>query len=168
MPRCAVDGGALQKRRPRDNPWPHVQWSGGRDSNPQQAAWKAAALPIELPPHMVGVTGFEPATLCSQSRCATKLRHAPKRCALYHKGRCNHARTLASIASQISAKKPPTKRPHQFHGAGDGNRTRVKSLEGSGSTIELHPPAKLNEDDSRVAPTCKSEYFNMRQRTEMD
>ncbi len=27
---------------------------------------------------MVGATGFEPATPCSQSRCATKLRHAPK------------------------------------------------------------------------------------------
>ena len=27
--------------------------------------------------HLVGATGFEPATLCSQSRCATKLRHAP-------------------------------------------------------------------------------------------
>ena len=26
---------------------------------------------------MVGATGFEPATLCSQSRCATKLRYAP-------------------------------------------------------------------------------------------
>ena len=26
---------------------------------------------------MVGVTGFEPATLCSQSRCATKLRYTP-------------------------------------------------------------------------------------------
>ena len=26
----------------------------------------------------VGVTGFEPATLCSQSRCATGLRYAPK------------------------------------------------------------------------------------------
>ena len=25
----------------------------------------------------VGLTGFEPATLCSQSRCATKLRHSP-------------------------------------------------------------------------------------------
>lgn len=25
-------------------------WSGGRDSNPQQVAWKATALPIELPP----------------------------------------------------------------------------------------------------------------------
>ena len=54
------------------------QWSGRRDSNPQQSAWKADALPIELRPHMlVGPTGFEPATLCSQSRCATKLRYGP-------------------------------------------------------------------------------------------
>ena len=29
-----------------------------------------------------------------------------------------------------------------FHGAGDGNRTHVTSLEGWGSTIELHPPDK--------------------------
>ena len=28
---------------------------------------------------MVGPTGFEPATLCSQSRCATKLRYGPTR-----------------------------------------------------------------------------------------
>ncbi len=27
---------------------------------------------------LVGATGFEPATLCSQSRCATGLRYAPK------------------------------------------------------------------------------------------
>jgi hypothetical protein len=26
---------------------------------------------------VVGETGFEPATLCSQSRCATRLRHSP-------------------------------------------------------------------------------------------
>ncbi len=26
---------------------------------------------------MVGETGFEPATLCSQNRCATRLRHSP-------------------------------------------------------------------------------------------
>ena len=38
---------------------------------------------IELHPHkctegkMVGTTGFEPATSCSQSRRATKLRHVP-------------------------------------------------------------------------------------------
>ena len=30
-----------------------------------------------LLPLLVGVTGFEPATLCSQSRCATKLRYTP-------------------------------------------------------------------------------------------
>ena len=28
----------------------------------------------------VGATGFEPATPCSQSRCATELRHAPNNC----------------------------------------------------------------------------------------
>ena len=28
---------------------------------------------------MVGETGFEPATLCSQSRCATRLRYSPDR-----------------------------------------------------------------------------------------
>ena len=27
---------------------------------------------------MVGETGFEPATLCSQSRCATRLRYSPR------------------------------------------------------------------------------------------
>ncbi len=31
---------------------------------------------IELTP-LVGVTGFEPAALCSQSRCSTKLSHTP-------------------------------------------------------------------------------------------
>ena len=34
-------------------------------------------------------------------------------------------------------------------GAGDGNRTRVMSLEGSGSTIELHPHGR----DDRIR-TC--------------
>ena len=27
--------------------------------------------------NVVGETGFEPATLCSQSRCATRLRYSP-------------------------------------------------------------------------------------------
>src|SRR3954468_20114086 len=31
----------------------------------------------ETSSEMVGATGFEPATLCSQSRCATRLRYAP-------------------------------------------------------------------------------------------
>ena len=29
---------------------------------------------------MVGAEGFEPPTLCSQSRCATRLRYAPTVC----------------------------------------------------------------------------------------
>ena len=29
---------------------------------------------------LVGVTGFEPATPCSQGKCATKLRYTPKSC----------------------------------------------------------------------------------------
>ena len=29
---------------------------------------------------MVGAEGFEPPTLCSQSRCATRLRYAPTLC----------------------------------------------------------------------------------------
>ena len=29
-------------------------------------------------PGLVGAEGFEPPTLCSQSRCATRLRHAPR------------------------------------------------------------------------------------------
>jgi hypothetical protein len=60
--------------------------SGRRDSNPRQPAWKADALPTELHPPalaccstqtVVGTRGFEPPTPCSQSRCATRLRHVP-------------------------------------------------------------------------------------------
>gem|GEM_PF-6606508 len=33
---------------------------------------------------MVGARGFEPPTLCSQSRCATRLRYAPIFKFIYH------------------------------------------------------------------------------------
>src|SRR5688572_26615781 len=32
---------------------------------------------VSLSEELVGETGFEPATLCSQSRCATRLRYSP-------------------------------------------------------------------------------------------
>jgi hypothetical protein len=44
---------------------------------PSQPAWKAGALPLSYTRKMVGVAGFEPATLWSQTRCATKLRYTP-------------------------------------------------------------------------------------------
>ena len=45
---------------------------------PASSAWKAEVLPLNHTRVVVGATGFEPATLCSQSRCATKLRYAPE------------------------------------------------------------------------------------------
>ena len=38
-------------------------------------------------------------------------------------------------------------------GAGDGNRTRVRSLEGSGSTIELRPLSQ-----KVLYPTCRQKW----------
>src|SRR5471032_3001215 len=40
---------------------------------------RASMIPVppSQDPPMVGAAGFEPATLCSQSRCATRLRYAP-------------------------------------------------------------------------------------------
>lgn len=65
---------------------PSCQWS-------RMCWFRCSALPAILPetyssqvesmgsdiPMRVGLTGFEPATLCSQSTCATKLRHNPLR-----------------------------------------------------------------------------------------
>src|SRR5206468_5622033 len=44
------------------------------------AGHAARAPPRNLPawPGLVGATGFEPATTCTPSRCATRLRYAPK------------------------------------------------------------------------------------------
>ena len=64
-----------------------VKWSWRWDSNPRPADYKSAALPTELRQHnLVGMTGFEPAPLWSQTRCATKLRYIPSlnsTCLLY-------------------------------------------------------------------------------------
>ena len=43
---------------------------------PASGAWKAPVLPLNYA-RVVGTTGFEPATSCSQSKRATKLRHVP-------------------------------------------------------------------------------------------
>src|SRR6202000_2989969 len=59
-----------------------------------------------------------------------------------------------SIAA--SAASPGTRPWAEVFGAGDGNRTRVASLEGGSSTIELHPlassrPRHLISADRRAA-----------------
>ena len=47
------------------------KWSGRRGSNPQQPAWKAGTLPIELLPQMALQAGLEPATQRLTAACST-------------------------------------------------------------------------------------------------
>ena len=60
---------------------------------------------------LVGETGFEPATLCSQSRCATRLRHSP----------CVTKRLLGLS---------PTLRSHQKRNKKEVNRTPLEPVGG--------------------------------------
>ena len=48
---------------------------------------------------MVGVTGFEPAAPCSQSTCATKLRHTPAMEAVPHKQQSNYITPIGGVSS---------------------------------------------------------------------
>ena len=48
---------------------------------------------------MVGVTGFEPAAPCSQSTCATKLRHTPEMEAVPHKQQTDYSIGTLKLSS---------------------------------------------------------------------
>ena len=54
----------------------HINLERAMGIEPTTSAWKAEVLPLNYT-RMVGVAGFEPATPCSQGRCATKLRYTP-------------------------------------------------------------------------------------------
>ena len=66
-----------------------VLWRARQDSEPAtRGLGRPLLYPAELRAHfevmagrdamLVGAEGFEPPTSCSQSRCATRLRHAPQ------------------------------------------------------------------------------------------
>ena len=57
----------------------HLSCGAGDGNRTRVISLEGWGSTIELRPQdMVGTTGFEPATSCSQSRRATKLRHVPK------------------------------------------------------------------------------------------
>ena len=57
----------------------HLSYGAGDGNRTRVISLEGWGSTIELRPQdMVGTTGFEPATSCSQSRRATKLRHVPK------------------------------------------------------------------------------------------
>ena len=56
----------------------HLSYGAGDGNRTRVISLEGWGSTIELRPQdMVGTTGFEPATSCSQSRRATKLRHIP-------------------------------------------------------------------------------------------
>ena len=65
------------KKRPRSVFLAAINLERVTGIEPASSAWKAEVLPMNYTRKMVGMTGFEPATSCSQSRRATKLRHIP-------------------------------------------------------------------------------------------
>ena len=65
------------KKRPRTVFLAAINLERVTGIEPASSAWKAEVLPMNYTRKMVGMTGFEPATSCSQSRRATKLRHIP-------------------------------------------------------------------------------------------
>ena len=69
-------------RATKTSPAPHPHrartFSGAGDGNRTRViSLEGWGSTIELRPHMVGTTGFEPAASCSQSTRATRLRHVP-------------------------------------------------------------------------------------------
>src|SRR5215204_2850256 len=89
---------------------------------------------------MVGAAGFEPATLCSQSRCATRLRYAPPKASApvrYH------------VGSPIGKGKPRWLRleltvafPAGFHDDGgiEDTRASVNGERFGERSCKTHPP----------------------------
>ena len=56
----------------------HLSYGAGDGNRTRVISLEGWGSTIELRPQdMVGTTGFEPATSCSQSRRATKLRYSP-------------------------------------------------------------------------------------------
>ena len=68
---------------------------------------------IEPHPHMVGTTGFEPATSCSQSRRATKLRHVPSTVQLGYYNKARRMFKKISLNSRALESPPKIQPPRE-------------------------------------------------------
>ncbi len=80
--RSGDDSAAARHQPGEDAPYPGAPppttgWRGIRPPPARLPCVRRIGLFPYRNERMVGTTGFEPATLCSQSRCATRLRHVP-------------------------------------------------------------------------------------------
>ena len=103
-----------KQRSPAQRPGIFALWGGRWDSNPRSSVPQTDALGQLRYTHHIKLArlkGLEPLAPCLEGRCSIQLSY--RRIAVSLQGR--------------------------FAGAGDGNRTHTTSLEGWGSTTELHP-----------------------------
>src|ERR687889_1612923 len=76
---CVVSRAPLGARAGEGNRTPITSlegWGSTVELHPRGGFADVRVIPPAL---AVGARGFEPPTPCSQSRCATRLRHAPRR-----------------------------------------------------------------------------------------
>ena len=74
--------------------------------------------------------GLEPLTHCLEGSCSIHLSYR-RMCQGKGNARYINSHPAPTLTAEMTGQSP--------HGAGDGNRTHVASLEGWNSTIELHP-----------------------------
>src|SRR5688572_23861707 len=90
---------------------------------------------------MVGETGFEPATLCSQSRCATRLRHSPNDLSLYA---WSEPRAIRLIQVRPSQPGPPACR----------HRRSGNACSEDGIRPDCPSPCRFHTNCRNHAPPC--------------
>ena len=89
-------------------------FSGAGDGNRTRVrSLEGFSSTIEPHPHMVGTTGFEPATSCSQSRRATKLRHVPSTVQLGYYNKARRMFKKISLNSRAPESPPPIQLPRE-------------------------------------------------------
>ena len=95
---------------------------------------------------MVGETGFEPATLCSQSRCATRLRHSPPmRAARVAELSVRHARpasaTKATDGAALPRRGDESKQSRSQRKGAEDRSTNSRAIRRTGEAGQRRPAA---------------------------
>ena len=115
---------------------------------------------------MAGIAGLEPTHTRVKVWCLTDLAISQNTvCRLYLKGIVGAPGRNRTPDTRIRSPLlyPAELQAHIFCGAGEGNRTLATSLEGWGSTTELHPQVYFFGGDERIRTTeSKANGFTVR------
>jgi hypothetical protein len=104
---------------------------------------------------MVGAEGFEPPTLCSQSRCATRLRYAPTlllRCC----SDSNPTRVPASASAPACGRNAPDATIERAHGGYSSEAERLTVAQDVVGSIPTSRPNRYKTFIACATPVPKS------------